>query len=892
MPASISLTVNGDTHRLSPSSDRSLLAFLREDLGLTGAKNGCDGSGACGACTVLVDGQAKKSCRLQLSELDGAEILTIEGLSADGSHPVQQAFISCGAVQCGFCTPGMVLASVALLARSPAPTREDVLRGLNGNLCRCTGYVKIVDAVQQAARILAGDKTERIDDAGESSLPRPDAFGKVTGRARYADDLRSPDDLVLRVVWAEHAHALLKAIRTEDAKRIEGVVDILTADDVPGTNAYGLIHRNQPVLCRDRVRFLGDPVALVIAEDERAAERAVERIELAWEQLPEIRRPEMALDPDAVRIHEEGNVCCEYRVDHGDVDAAFTDAHLCVSGRFETPAVEHAYLDPEAGIAEWDDDTLVVHAASQYPQAIQEQLADLFDLPRDRIRVISPTVGGAFGGKTDISVQALVALAAWHTKRRVRLTWRREESLRASVKRHPMIMDYHLALDADGRLLGVKADLIANAGAYESLSHPLLEQTAAFAAGPYFVPAIAVRVRGVYTNTPTSSAFRGFGIPQPTFAMESLLDEAARSLALSPFDVRRKNALRPGDRSATGQIVGNDTHIVEALDALAESYAELEESKGVDEGVGVACGYKNIGLGLGESDHASATVVARPDGRLIVKAGAVDVGQGSETILAQLAAERLGLLPSDVRVEWGDTAFTPDGRETNASRQTVVSGNAVVQAVDRLWEELVQSSGEKLSSETARREIWKRLCAGLDAPYEVAVCYQAPDTVPLRSWDDRGAPPVNYFTYTFFANLAHVRVDASTGRTRVLKLVSSYDVGRVIHRQAAEGQIEGGAVMGMGFALSESFDADRTQTLADCGIPRASSLPDVEARFVETEDSIGPHGCKGIGEVSMIAVAPSITNAIRDAIGIRVYELPANAANLRKRLEEGGERAA
>ena len=905
----IHLTVNGVRREIAADNERTLLLYLREDLGLTGAKNGCDGSGTCGACTVLVNGVAKKSCQLLLHDACGADVVTIEGLSPDGSHPIQRAFVAHGAVQCGFCTPGMILATKALLDQTANPTDADILRGLSGNLCRCTGYAKILQAVQSLASN-RHDVTEPEATRSQigASLPRPDAWAKTTGEAMYADDLHEPDDLVLRVVWSPEPRARLRHVDIEAALAMPGVVAVLTAKDIPGINAYGPIHRNQPVLCDQDIRFTGDPVALVVAETQDAADQAVEEVVLDLEALKPVFDPIDALAESAPSLHPGGNVLCDYRLAHGDVSKGFAEADTVVSGRFTTPATEHAYLEPEAGVAEWIDDTVIVRAAGQYPQTIQDQLAAVLGISSESVRVICPTVGGAFGGKTDISVHALLALAAWHTKRRVRLTWTREESLRCSVKRHPMAMDYRMAFDSKGQLLAIEGDLIANAGAYESLSHPLLEQTAAFSTDPYRVPAVDVRVRGVYTNTAISSAFRGFGIPQPTFAVESLLDEAARKLGLSPIELRRRNALRAGDRSATGQVQREDTHIIETLDAIEEQFRAISDNLKPNEGVGIACGYKNVGLGLGESDHATATLHALPDGRLLVDVGAVDVGQGSETVLGQIAAEKLGVDPHKVSLRWGDTTLTPDGRETNASRQTVVSGNAVLACASKLADALCRKASEcfpglafpvhydqGVVGADGTRIAWADCCSRLNAPVVETVRYTAPDTSPLETWDDQAAAPTNYFAYTFFTNLAHVSVDPATGKATVLRLISAYDIGRVINQQAAEGQIEGGALMGMGFALTESYvahGANQTRTLAQCGIPRFMVLPTLETCFVESADSIGPHGAKGIGEVAMISVAPSITNAICDATQIRVRDLPASPRSVRDLLEQRSKEAA
>jgi len=907
MTDQIALQVNGTWHRTPSGPYESLLEFLRKELGLTGAKNACDGSGTCGACTVLIDGVARKSCQVALDALDGASVITIEGLGEDGLHPIQQAFVAYGAVQCGYCTPGMILATKALLDATPHPTRGEIVHALRGNLCRCTGYAKIIEAIEALVDHGSAPALCLTADIG-APLRRTDAASKATGRIKYADDQHRHDDLVLKVVWAAEEHAEILGIDTTKACNVPGVVDVLTAVDVPGTNAYGLIHCNQPVLCEKRVRFLGDPVALVIAENEQAEEEGAGRVTVDYKVLPVVLRSEEALATDAPRIHPGGNLCCEVVLEHGRSAQELEASHTCVAGRFETPAVEHAYLEPEAGFAEWVDGITVVSAANQYPETVRDQLADVLGVSKAEVRVISPPAGGAFGGKTDISVHALLAIAAWHTKRRVRLTWSRAESLRASVKRHAMVMDYRIGFSAQGEIRAIEADIVANAGAYESLSHPLLEQTAAFSTGPYRIPSVRVRVRGAYTNTPTAAAFRGFGIPQPTFAVESLLDEGAHKLGLSPIEIRRRNALKPGDRSATGQVMQEDTHILEAIEALQPAYDAIRDTLGPDEGVGIACGYKNVGLGLGEDDYAIATMRAQPDGRLIVRVGAVEIGQGSETVLGQLAAEKLGVPAQKVTVRWGDTGVTPDGRETNASRQTVVSGNAVLEASEALAEALSASAASLfpelpgpfrydrgLVSEGGERRDWEVICSRLTEPVEVSSRYVAPATLPLAPWDSEPtAELAHYFAYTFFANLAHVAIDREQGHTTVRRLISAYDVGRVINRQAAEGQIEGGALMGMGFALSESYwsHGERpTTSLARCNLLRAPDLPKLETIFVETEDSVGPHGCKGLGEVAMIAVAPSVTNAIHDALGVRVTQLPATPANLRnllgKRTEEG-----
>ena len=891
------IRVNGRSCEATQAErELTLLAWLRDTLGLTGAKNGCDGTGACGACTVIVNGQAVKSCQIRVADLDGAQIETIEGLGeAGGLHPLQEAFIAMGAVQCGFCTPGMVMAAKALLDRTANPTREEIRKALRGNLCRCTGYVKIVEAVERAAAALRGESYP-----AEAGVRPYGAEEKATGRLRFIADLPPQGLLVGKVVWSEHAHAAIRGVETGDARRMPGVVAVLTARDVPGEPFHGLIYPDQPVLCADRVRYLGDPLALVIAESEQAALQGAAAVRVDYAPLPAVDDPREALADSAPLLFEGGNLCCEFHLERGSAEEALRQAAVCVSGEFSTPAIEHAYLEPEAGIASWEEDRVVVRSASQYPHAMRRQIARVLGQPEDRVRVIAHPTGGAFGGKTDISVQALLALAAWHTRRSVRIVWTREESLRASVKRHPMRLAYRIGFDAEGQIVAIDADILANCGAYHTLSHPLLEQTTAFSTGPYRVPNATIRVRGAFTNTPPSSAMRGFGIPQPAFAVESLMDEAAARLSMSPLEIRRRNALRPGDTSVTGQIMGPDTHLVEALDLLAAVYTRESRSLRPGRGMGVACGYKNVGLGLGEHDFAEVILEVTGSGDVTVRTGAVDLGQGVSTVLAEMAARELGLPYERITVESGDTDLAPDARETNASRQSVMSGNALLCAVSELKRKAGQIAqklvptlkpplrverGTVVDAAGSVVSLGDLAVASEEGLLRAAGVYTAPATSPLDAQTmDPGR--TYYFAYTFFANLAVVQVGES-GRVGVERIVSSYDVGKILNRRALEGQLEGAAVMGMGYALSEEYvpsGPSMTTTLAQCGLVRLPDVPEVVSLFVEAGDSMGPYGAKGVGEVAMIATAPAILNAVRNAVGCRVFALPARASRVREAM--------
>ena len=907
----IQLNMNRVLHQVEADPTRSLLDYLRRDLGLTGAKDGCDQKGICGACTVIVNGKAIKSCQLKLNQLNDAEIMTIEGLSDGGNmHPLQSAFISEGAIQCGFCTSGMIMAAKALLDQNPLPSSMDIKRALNGNLCRCGTYPKVIRAVQKAAAVInsGSEKKEKKYFSNNyigAPLPAKGTLEKVTGRLKFVDDLLEEDMLFGKIVWSKYAHAKIKKVDSVKAKGIPGVVAVLTTTDVPGGNAFGAIKADQPVFAQDKVRYLGDPIALVIAENKYVAELGCKMVEVEYEQLPPIYNPEDALTKEAPKLFPKGNLAHECILKRGDIGKGISESDIVVEGTFTTPAVEHAYLETEAGIGEWKDGHIIIRAGNQHPQSIRRQIASVLKLPEKNIRVISHPTGGAFGGKTSISIQALLALGAFVTHRRVKIVLTREESLKASVKRHPMRYHCQIGFDNDGHIKFVKGDMLFNCGAYQAFSIPVIEQATNFSTGPYIVPHVRVRAHGVFTNTPPSSAFRGFGVPQPTFAIESLMDEAARKLGISPLKIRRLNALKSGDRTATGQLLGPDTHLLETLEAVKREYLSFKRTNEgrTNFGIGIACGWKNVGLGFGENDYANAEIEVLPEGRVLLRVGAIDLGQGSSTILSQIAAHELGINYELINVKMGDTDLDPDARETNASRQTVMSGNAVLEAIKQLLK--IAKNQRQLYCPELQGDIQIKDGCFIDAKgYCVNMFvlakrlfrdgkrllahgnYTAPETFPIGS----SCGDKNYFAYGFFSNLAIVSVDLDNGRVEVRKIISAYDIGQVINRSTLEGQLEGGAIMGIGYALSEEYHAygpNQTKNLGQCGVPRIVTTPsELEVRLIEEKDSVGPYGAKGVGEMAMIAVAPAITNAIYDAAGIRIKNLPATIERIKKALKE------
>ncbi|MHB0886325.1 MAG: molybdopterin-dependent oxidoreductase [Bacillota bacterium] len=940
----VDLTVNGRPVRVEVGEDETLLDLLRDRLGLMGAKNGC-GKGHCGACTVVVDGEARRSCVVRAVRAAGAVVLTIEGLAEGGRpHPVQQAFIDAGAVQCGFCTPGMIMSTVALLAKHPDPTAAEIREALRHNLCRCTGYAAVLRAVRLTAARIRGEDggavaahaaaTTPADTAapGRSRVvgapaPRAGALDRVMGRPIFAADLTYPDMVHGKLLFSAHPHAEVLSVDTAEAKACPGVLAAFTAADIPGRNAFGLLVPHQPVLAGDRARHLGDPVAVVFAETTRQAEDALEKIRVDYRPLPAVFSPEEALADGAPRLHEEGNVMHRVEVRKGDPATALARADVVVQGTYTTPAVEHAYLEPEAAVAVPDSDGVTVWTGSQGSHNFREMIAASLALPVDKVRVIFTPTGGAFGGKEEPTVQIHCALAALRLKRPVKMVLTREESIRMSTKRHAERIHMRHGATREGRLVAMEADIVADTGAYASLGKPVVFRSAVVAAGPYDIPNVHAESIGVYTNNPVAGAFRGFGSTQVAFAAEVQMDKLARRLGLDPLEFRRRNALAEGKETSTGQVLGAGTAYLETLEAVAPGVEGLRAlaragtaRPGKRLGVGVASAYKNVGIGAGKQDGAGAAVGLTEEGRLLVRVGATDIGQGSDTVMAQLAAEVAGAPLALVDVLSSDTALCPDGEETTASRQTYITGNAVIQAAQGFRETLAAFLAEVYGAEPGTIRITDdSIVFGVNGPArqvpltEVAAraqeagltleaerFYVAPATHALRETGDKGPGEDPglwdvHFAYSYGTQAALVAVDEATGEVEVLKVVAAHDAGRVINPQGVRGQLEGGIVMGVGFALSEGLVLDRGRILNDnlhkLRVPGIGATPQMETVIVEKPEPGGPFGAKGMGELAMNPTAPAIINAIRDAVGVDLDDLPADrarvAAAIKRAKQEG-----
>ncbi|MBN1640338.1 MAG: GNAT family N-acetyltransferase [Anaerolineae bacterium] len=910
------VTVNGAAHQLELAPGRMLVDVLRRDLGLTGTKVGC-GEGQCGSCTVVVQERAVRSCTLPARRAAYRNVLTVEGLagswgSPDALHPLQRAFIDHGVIQCGFCTPGMLMSAVALWNRAsafvPTPdvTEAQIRRALERNACRCTGYASVLRALRSAFHELQtgeplppleSDTVAPLTVVGRS-YPRPDAVAKVTGQARYADDLAFDGMLYGATLRAAHPHARIVSIDTTAASAAPGVHAVLTHVDVPGRNRHGLVYHDWPVLCDDKVRYLGDAVALVAAETPEDAARARDLVAVTYEPLPVVEGPGRAREPDAPLVHDEraeGNLLAHIKVRHGEVEEGFAAADVVVEGEYRTPIYDHMFLEPECSIgipAGYDAQhaKLTVYVGSQIPYADRAQIAAALDLPEDEVRVIGTPIGGAFGGKEDITGQIHAALLARATGRPVKVLYSRAESMLVHPKRHATVIRIAIGARLDGLLTAVRAELLGDAGAYASLSTKVLERATTHASGPYAVPHVQVDCYAMYTNNPPAGAFRGFGVTQATFAVESTMDMLAEALGADPVALRRKNALRVGTETATGQLVRESAGLDACLEWVAQRTRALPlpAIPGARVAWGFAAAYKNTGLGGGADDAAEAEVELYADGTAEVRSSSADLGQGLTTVLAQMAAEELGLPFDRVRVLLSDTDLTPDGGPTTASRQTYVTGNAARLAACALRERLAAVASERwdLPPSAIRVECGKVWAEGHKASLgdvvqwlvaegrtpRVRYHYRAPETKPLGQGGDM------HFAFGYSAQAALVAVDEVTGEPRVLRIVAACDAGRAINPRAVLGQIEGGLVMGIGTALSEAYElADgipQTRRWRDYGVPMIDRMPEMEVHIVEHPTAEGPYGAKGIGELPSIPTAPAICNAIYAATGVRVRVLP------------------
>jgi CO/xanthine dehydrogenase Mo-binding subunit/aerobic-type carbon monoxide dehydrogenase small subunit (CoxS/CutS family) len=913
----LSLSVNGKSYSLPFFPGETLAELLRERLGLTGTKVGCNES-ECGACTVLVNGEPVLSCSYPAGRAQGKEVITIEGIAAhspggiglQGLHPLQEAFVTSGAVQCGFCTPGQIMTAYALLKHQPKPTTDEIRAAMAGVVCRCGCYPAIERAILATSEKIQSGKSIsspilpyshlNLHQVGSSQI-RPDAVRKVTGDEKYTDDLHFPGMLHARVKRAGLPHAFLRKLDVSQARSLPGVYAVLTATELPGVRKHGLHTVDWPILLDvgERVRYVGDAVAIVAARTRQLATQALDLIEAVYEVLHPVKGAVEAHQPDAPTLHERGNLLKHIQVRKGDIKQGFAAADVILEHTFHTPIAEHLFMEPECSIARLlATGQMEVYVGSQIPYSDRQQVAAALGWPEQRVRIIGQATGGAFGGKEDIAGQIHAALLAQATGQPVKLLFDRHESILVHPKRHATQIRIKLGARQDGKITAIETELYGDTGAYASLGEKVMERATTHSTGPYEIPNVSSDCYAMYTNNPPAGAFRGFGVTQSTFAVESMMDILAGALGMDALTLRKVNALREGGVTSTGQLLRESVGLLECIDTVE---GEMKKRGGeqpfaariegpMHKAWGFAAAYKNTGFGAGARDAATAEVELLPDGCLVARTSSAEVGQGLSTVLQLVVAEELQVAPDQVRVLLMDTDLTPDGGATTASRQTYVSGNAVRLAATSLRKAIMGVLAEKFDMppqnitftggeliagdrHLSLVEVARMMAEEGRSPY-VRYEYIAPDTQPLGDGKD------THFAYSFAAQAAEVAVDSRTGEVNVLQVITANDVGRCLNPLGLQGQAEGGVMMGIGAALMENFIVDDgvvfTDRMARYRVPTMLHTPEIVSFVVEHPTNDGPYGAKGVGEIAGIPTAPAITNAIYNAVGVRVDWLPAD----------------
>ncbi len=881
----ITLTVNAHEHQFVVDRDRRLLDVLREDLKLTGAKQSCDRKGQCGACTVIVDGRTVRSCLTRAENLDGATVLTIEGLGTpDNPHLIQEAFVLAGAIQCGFCTPGMILAAKNLLDANPKPTRDEIKHALRHNLCRCTGYARIFEAVELAGRFLRGEVTPAAltPDASAGQIgvshPRPWAILKACGLAAFSADVVIPGALEIAVVRSPHHRAKLLGIDTGKAEQMPGVAGVMTAKDIQGTNHMGLGNDVQPLLCTDNLPVLGAPIAMVAAETQQQALAAAAAVQVEYEVLTPVRNFREALAEGAPEVHPgTPNLCHTAGQIKGDAESAMQSAAAVASGDFYSPLIHQAPLEPEAVLAYMDgqgeDAQLVVIGRSIQIHAHAQMIQDIVGW--GNVRYLEAFTGGQFGIKCDLTSEPYAAAAALHFQRPVRYIPSLTESMWMTPKRHPFYMRTRLGADAKGRLTALEIEMIVENGAYMSLGPGIIERALGMLSSGYHIPHVKADAKLVYTNDAWGGAARGAGPPQANFALESCMDLLAKKLGMDPHDLRTINGLQPGQTTSNGQ-EAEDWAFNACLQRIKPEYERAQKearafhSDSLRRGVGLA----GSSFGIGEpSDISHVAVELDPDGGVSVYASVADPGEGNDALLTQLCSHRMGIPREKVRILTRDTEETPDSGVSAGSRQTYMSGQALVKAIEAL-QEAMQESGAKTHDELVQ--------AGRPTRY------MGVNTLSHTGMDQHTGQGKLWDSYCHGVQLAEVEVDVNTGEVRVVKMTAAIDPGVIINPLAVTCQIEGGMDMGAGMALREEYVHGESIDWKTYHFPSVKTAFEMETILLETPRKNGPLGATGIGEFTLVPTHPAIVNAIDDAVGARVFDMPATPDKVLKAIKAAG----
>ena len=852
----MNFTLNGNIKEYTGDPELPLLTYLREYERIISPKDGCAPQAACGCCVVELNGKGVLSCAIPMKKVDGGEVITIEGIGEYRQRVFANAFVEKSGVQCGFCIPGIVMQAKVLIDKNPTPTRDEVERALQPNLCRCTGYKKIVDSILYAADAIKDLKeipTPKTNGKVGKRHPKYDAANLVLGKSPYVADMKLPEMVYGALKFSDHPRAKVLSIKTKKAEKLPGVLKIFTAKDIPGNRYSGLIVSDWPLMIDvgEETRYLGDVLAGVVAETETIAREALKLIEVEYEVLKPLTDPEKALDHNANKIHPEGNLLSETIIDRGEVETAIKAADYISTGVYHTQRIEHGYMETECSIARTTENGVEVLSQGQGVYKDQKQIAEILNLPLDKVRVILVPNGGGFGGKEDLSVQGHAAFYSYILKKPVKVYLNRDESIIMHPKRHPMRMKYTLGCNKEGRLTVLKADILGDTGAYASVGMKVLERAAGHATGPYHVPNVSVVSRAVYTNNLPCGAMRGFGVNQVTFAVESCIDDLCEKGGFDRWQFRYDNALKEGNMTSTGQIIHAGSGVRQTLLAVKDIFKNAKYA-------GIACGIKNTGIGNGMADEGKVKIEIISDKKVILNHGWTEMGQGVNTMAVQFLCEETGIDPDVVEVRV-DTAEGASAGMTTASRATSIIGNSIANASKKLREDLKTNSLKELAGKIYNGE-W--ICDWTTKP------------------EDKSKEIITHYSYSYATQVVILNDEG-----KIDTVIAAHDAGKIINPSLFEGQIEGSIHMGLGYAICEDLELEngvpKSTKLRKCGILRAKEMPKMEVIGIEVPDPHGPYGVKGVGEIGLVPTAAAVANAFYQYDGTRYYKLP-----IKKRIKK------
>ncbi|MDA3866086.1 MAG: selenium-dependent xanthine dehydrogenase [Salinivirgaceae bacterium] len=844
----IKLTLNGNEYIYQGDTDQSLLSHLRNDLHIFTAKDGCSGQGTCGACTVEIDGKARLACKTPMSKLDGAVVNTIEGLPKDFKSIIGKSFAEKGAVQCGFCSPGMIMRSKALFNTNPKPSRDEIYKAISPNICRCTGYVKIVDAVEETFAKLRGENVASFQQSAAigGRYPKYQAEETALGARDFVDDMYFEGMMHAALKFSDHPRAKIIKINTSKAAQLEGVERVFTGADIPGEQFQGLIFQDWPLMIKEGqvTNYIGDVVAGAVAKTEEIARRAVELIEIEYEVLTPVTDMHEAAKPNSAQVHSgRSNVLETCSIEFGDVEKAFAEAAYVSGGEYETQRIEHAFLETETAVAMPENGGLKLYTQGQGAYVDRKLVAKVLGLDEEKIVAVQVQNGGGFGGKEDLTVQGHVSLYAYLLQKTVKLHLTREESLMMHPKRHPVWMDIKLACDKNGNFTAVRLDAIGDTGAYASVGTKVMERVVGHVTGGYTVPSVNIKAVTAYTNNIPCGAMRGFGVPQVIFAIESCIDDICEQGGFDRWEIRFQNALEDGAKTATGQKLYG-VGLKKTLLAVKEQFQSAKYA-------GIATGIKNTGVGNGMLDDSEVKIDIVDKQTVVVHHGWTEMGQGVHTMAIQTLHSETGIDPAIIQVKVETDAGVPTGM-TTSSRATALVANAIIDASKHIKKDLEESSLEALVGRTYRG---KYVCDWTCAPGAEV--------------DD----PKIHFAYGYATQVVILNDEG-----KVDKVIAAHDAGRIMNQTLFEGQIEGAVHMGLGYALTEDFPMKDGYPVSlkynDLGVMRAKDMPQVEVIGVEENDPVGPYGAKGIGEIGLCPTAGAVANALYTFDGVRRKKLP------------------